>query len=343
MKLAILFGGISYEHEISIISAITLKKVLEGETPLFIFLDFKHEFYLISAENMTASFFSSGKYKKERKLHLIQGGFEYKGLFLKDIYNDLRVINLIHGAIGEDGTIFSMLEFFNIRIISPRREASILSYNKGLTKIYANSVGVKTLNYEILNKSDRKLKNIKIPLIVKPLNLGSSIGVSVVRDIKEFDYALDVAFGYDNEVIIEPFIENVREINLAGTFTTRLQISNIEEPKKGDILDFDTKYLDFSRDSSIKFNNADISKELRQEMIKAFEKIYMPYFKGSLIRCDFFIINDEIYLNEINSIPGSLANYLFDNFVEILKNIYIPESHKISPSYKYINKIQKAK
>ncbi len=341
MKLAILFGGTSYEHEISIVSAITLKKVLEGETPLFIFLDFKHEFYLIPSNGMIASHFSSGEYKKEKKLNLIHGGFEYKGLFLKKLFADLRIVNLIHGATGEDGTIFSMLEFNNIKTISPRREASILSYNKGLTKMYANSIGVKVLDYEIISRADRKIKKIAYPLIVKPLNLGSSIGVSVVKEHKDLEYALDVAFGYDNEAIIEPFIEGVRELNLAGTFTNRLQISTIEEPKKGAILDFDAKYLDFGREGSAK--SADISKDLRKQMIEAFEKIYIPHFKGSLIRCDFFIINDEVYLNEINSIPGSLANYLFDNFVEILKNIYLPEMKKISPSYKYINKIQKAK
>jgi D-alanine-D-alanine ligase len=342
MKLAILFGGTSYEHEISIVSAITLKTVLEGENPLFIFLDSKREFYLISEDKMTTSTFSSGNYKKEKHLHLINGGFEYKSLFLKELYNDLRVINLIHGADGEDGTIVSILEFYKIRAISPRKEASVLSYNKKLTKIFANSVGIKTLNYEIISfGEERKLKELNFPVIVKPLNLGSSIGVSVVESEKDFEYALDIAFSYDKSVIIEPFIEDVKEFNIAGTFTNRLIVSNIEEPQKEKFLDFEKKYMDFKRDEKIE--SANISKELKHELIMNFQKIYSPLFQGSLIRCDFFVINDEVYLNEINSVPGSLAHYLFDNFVDIVKNIHIPEQHKISVNYNYIEKIERAK
>ena len=342
MKLAIIFGGASYEHEISIVSAITLKNVLPKENPLFIFLDSKNEFYLIQSKNMVASNFRDGIYKKERQLHLINDGFEFKGLFLKELFSDLRVINLIHGGQGEDGVIVSLLEFYKIKTISPSREASALSYNKSLTKIFANSLDVKTLPYEVLNiRGDRKLKNIVFPLIVKPLSLGSSIGVSVVEKESEFDYALDTAFEYEDNLIIEPFIKDVKEFNLAGTFTDKLVLSNIEEPKKEKILDFKTKYLDFSRDETVV--KADISKELEKELSENFRKIYEPLFVGSLIRCDFFVIDDEVYLNEINSIPGSMANYLFPNFAEVVKNIYIPKGRDVSITYQYIDKIQKAK
>jgi len=211
-----------------------------------------------------------------------------------------------------------------------------------LTKIFANSLDVKTLPYEVLNiRGDRKLKNIVFPLIVKPLSLGSSIGVSVVEKESEFDYALDTAFEYEDNLIIEPFIKDVKEFNLAGTFTDKLVLSNIEEPKKEKILDFKTKYLDFSRDETVV--KADISKELEKELSENFRKIYEPLFVGSLIRCDFFVIDDEVYLNEINSIPGSMANYLFPNFAEVVKNIYIPKGRDVSITYQYIDKIQKAK
>jgi len=342
MKLAILFGGTSYEHEISIVSAITLKNILQNENQIFIFLDFDHNFYKIDSENMFAKKFSDGTYKKERKLNLIKGGFESKGIFKSEKFTDFKVINLIHGGQGEDGTIFSLLEFHKIKTISPNREASTLSYNKNLTKIFANSIGVKTLEFETLHiRGDRKLQKLEFPVIVKPLSLGSSLGVSVVEKIEDFDYALDTAFEFEENIIIEPFIQNVKEVNLAGTFTDKLVFSNIEEPQKGEILDFETKYMDFSREETVA--KAQISESLEQKLFDSFEKIYLPYFLGSLIRCDFFIIDDEVYLNEINSIPGSFANYLFPNFVDILKNIYIPTPHQIQTSYKYINHIQKAK
>jgi D-alanine-D-alanine ligase len=342
MKLAILFGGASYEHEISIVSAITMKKVLSAEEPLFIFLDPNHDFYLIPAKKMKTDTFSSRAYKSEKRLKVVDGGFEYKSLFLKEVYSEVRVVNLVHGGDGEDGTLVSLFDFYNIQAISPSREASVISYNKSLTKLYANSIGVKTLPYEILYKDGiRRVEEINYPVILKPLSLGSSIGVSVVEKSEELDYALDEAFQYDDRVIVEPFIDGVKEYNLAGAFTSSLQLSRIEEPKKEKILDFDKKYLDFSRDEVVE--EADISKELKRELISNFDKIYLPLFKGSLIRCDFFLIDDEVYLNEINSVPGSLASYLFDGFAELLKSIEIPNNDKIAVKYNYINKIQRAK
>jgi len=342
MNLAILFGGISYEHEISIVSAITLKKSLSKENPLFIFLDSKNNFYLISPENMVAVNFSNGDYKKEKKLELTNSGFQHKTFFGKEMFNNLKVVNLIHGGQGEDGTIISLLEFYKIKAISPNREASVLSFNKGLTKIFAESVGVKTLSYQIFNiNGKRKLNIIEFPIIVKPLSLGSSIGVSVVTKLSDLDYAFDTAFEFEDNLIVEPFIKDVKEFNVAGAFTDKLVISNIEEPQKGEILDFDTKYMDFSRGQTLE--TIDISKDLEKQLFENFEKIYMPKFIGSLIRCDFFLINDEVYLNEINSIPGSLANYLFTDFPNLLNSIEIPQPKTASVSYKYIDKIQRAK
>lgn len=341
MRLALLFGGISYEHEISIISAITLKKALSNEEPLFIFLDSENKFYLIPSEKMVSTIFSSGEYKKEREIQIKNGGFEFNLLFRKIELNNLKVMNLIHGGQGEDGTIISLLEFYKIESISPRKEASILSFNKELTKIFAKSLNIKTVSYEILEINGRKDIKTNFPLIVKPLSLGSSIGVSVVEKESDFKYALDTAFEYENRVIIEPFIENVKEFNLAGTFTTELITSNIEEPKKDKFLDFDSKYMDFSRDETIE--KANISEKLEKDMRDIFKKIYNPLFLGSLIRCDFFVIDDEVILNEINSIPGSMANYLFPDFSDIIKNIQTSTQKEISISYKYIDKIQRAK
>ena len=341
MRLAILFGGVSFEHEISIISAITLSKVLRGENPLFIFLDFQRNFYLISPENMKSSTFSSGTYRNEKKIFPTFGGFQYRTLFGKKKIDNIKVVNLIHGGDGEDGKIISLLEFYNIPAISPNREASIISYNKEYTKLFANSIGVKTLQYEIVHKGEKYTPSLSYPLIIKPLRLGSSIGVSVVENERELGYGLDTAFQYDDTAIVEPFIKGVREFNIAGTYTKRLVLSKIEEPLKDKILDFDKKYMDFSRDGEVQ--EADIPPDIRSEIVKSFQKIYLPLFKGSLIRCDFFLIEDEIYLNEINSVPGSLANYLFDDFPSIIQNIEIPKSRTISTNYHYIERIQKAK
>jgi len=343
MNIAILFGGSSFEHEISIVSAITMKKVLKQSTLTYIFVSQDREFYLIDTDKINAKLFSSGEYKKSKKLTLKKGGFFIDGMFgSKEVSFD-TALNLIHGRDGEDGKIASMMEFFSIPCISPSVEASSLSYNKLYTKFLAQSVGVKTVAYEKLSKNDERKISIAYPVIIKPVRLGSSIGVSIVKEASQLDYALDVAFEFDTDVIIEPFIEGVKEFNQAGTYTSDWELSIIEEPHKEAFLDFEKKYMDFSRDSQVLA--ADISDELRGKIQESFKKIYMPLFRGSIIRCDFFVVENEVFLNEINPIPGSMANYLFDDFEGVLKRVSqnLPSEKKISVDYQYIHSIQSAK
>jgi len=184
MNLAILFGASSFEHEISIVSAITLKKVLKNTKITYIFVSADRKFYLIDTEKINSKLFSSGEYKKSKELTLKQGGFFSDGLFRSKSIDFDVALNLIHGRDGEDGKIASMMEFFNIPFISPRMEASALSYNKLYTKFFAQSVGVKTVAYEHLSLGDESKIAMDYPVIVKPVRLGSSIGVSIVRDAR---------------------------------------------------------------------------------------------------------------------------------------------------------------
>ncbi len=343
MNIAILFGGSSFEHEISIVSAITMKKVLKKSTLTYIFVSANREFYLIDTDKINSKLFSSGEYKTRKKLTLKNGGFFIDGMFgSKDVDFDVA-LNLIHGRDGEDGKIASMMEFFNIPFISPRMEASALSYNKLYTKFLADSLGVKTVEYEYLSKNDERKITMPYPVIIKPVRLGSSIGVSIVKNEGEFDYALDVAFEFDTDVIIEPFIEGVKEFNQAGAYTNDWELSIVEEPQKEEFLDFEKKYMDFSRDSQVL--EADISKELKDKIQDSFKKIYNPLFKGSIMRCDFFVVDDEVLLNEINPIPGSMANYLFPDFEGMINRLFknLPNEQNIIVNYDYIHSIQSAK
>jgi len=343
MNIAILFGGSSFEHEISIVSAITMKKVLKKSTLTYIFISQDRKFYLIDAEKINSKLFSSGEYKKSKELTLKQGGFTIDGMFgSKSVAFDVA-LNLIHGRDGEDGKIASMMEFFNIPFISPRMEASALSYNKLYTKFLAESLGVKTVDYEYLSKNDERKISMEYPVIVKPVRLGSSIGVSIVKEASELDYALDVAFEFDSDVIVEPFIEGVKEYNQAGCYTSDWELSIIEEPQKEEFLDFDKKYMDFSRDSQVLA--ADINDVMQAKIQESFKKVYDPLFLGSIIRCDFFVVDSEVLLNEINPIPGSMANYLFPDFESMVERLLqnLPKEQKISVDYQYIHSIQSAK
>ncbi|WP_041600270.1 D-alanine--D-alanine ligase [Helicobacter acinonychis] len=349
MEFCVLFGGASFEHEISIVSAIALKEVLKDQIKYFIFLDENHHFYLIEASNMHSKYFAQIKEKKLPPLMLTHNGL-LKNSFLGAKTIELPLmINLVHGGDGEDGKLASLLEFYRIAFIGSRVEASVLSYNKHLTKLYAKNLGVKTLDCILLNEKNRAnaLDLIKpsfnFPFIVKPNNAGSSLGVSVVKEEKELAYALDGAFEYSKEVLIEPFIQRVKEYNLAGCkIKEDFCFSYVEEPNKQEFLDFKQKYLDFSRTKAPKAN---IPNALEEQLRENFKKLYNDLFDGAIIRCDFFVIDNEVYLNEINPIPGSLANYLFDDFKTTLENLAqsLPKTPKIQVKNSYLLQIQKNK
>jgi len=342
MTVAVLFGAQSFEHEISVVSAIALKKVLKCDI-VYIFCDYERNFYLIPTDKITSKRFSSGEYKKDKALLLKQGGFYAKKMLGEEKITFDVMINLVHGRDGEDGKLSSLLDFFGVPYIGPRTEGSCISYNKLFTKLYAQEVGVNVLDYQALRKGSNELIRVPYPLIIKPLRLGSSIGIGIVKEKKELEYALDVAFEFDDTVLIEPFISGVKEYNLAGCKTDAFQFSIIEEPQKEEFLDFDKKYLDFSRTKRV--NEATLDAQEEASIKEAFERLYDPLFLGALIRCDFFVVEGKVYLNEINPIPGSMANYLFDDFDGVMKALcnYLPKDITMSKEYRYINSIQAAK
>ena len=342
MKIAIVFGGISFEHEISIVSAIAMKDVLKDEL-IYIFLDENREFYHIPTNTINSKVFSSGSYKKSDQLTLKKGCFTKKSMFSEKNLDFDVVLNLTHGGDGEDGILASLFEFNSIDFIGPRVEACSVSSNKFLTKGYSKSCDVQVIDYQYFNNQD-EIKIDTYPVIIKPTRLGSSIGVSIVKDSSELQYALDVAFEFDSDIIIEPFISGIKEYNLAGCRVNgEFVFSIIEEPQKADFLDFDKKYLDFSRTSRAQV--ADINEDLQDKIRQSFKKIYNTSFEGALIRCDFFVVDNEVFLNEINPIPGSMSNYLFDDFNAVLTSLAnaLPKKRKINISYEYVNKIQASK
>jgi len=343
LKLTILFGGASFEHEISIVSAITLKEKLNNFDLSFIFCDGDHKFYLIDSAKMKATTFSKQEHKKMPELTLINGAFIQKSMFSTKEHTGV-FLNLIHGGDGEDGVIASLLDFYSIKYIGPRKEACTFSYDKRFTKYLCDAIGVKSVKYEVFHKNEPKNLSFNFPVIVKPASLGSSIGVSIVKEESEFDYALDTAFEYDSVVLVEPFIEGVKEYNLAGFMANgKMNFSIVEEPQKEEFLDFEKKYMDFSRSEQV--TKASIEEELINKLKTNFEKVYTGLFEGALIRCDFFVVDGEVLLNEINPIPGSMANYLFENFEESLSILAnsLPQTKRVKVSYDYIHSISQAK
>ena len=342
MKIGIVFGGKSFEHEISIVSSIAMRDVLKDEL-VYIFVDQDRTLYHIPTNTINSKLFSSGEFKKCDVLTLKKGCFSKKAMLGQKDFNVDVILNLTHGGDGEDGVLASLFEFFDLPYVGPRREACSVSSNKFLTKGYANSVGVKTIDYAYFTKDDT-VEVSKFPVIIKPVRLGSSIGVSIVKSQDELDYALDVAYEFDDAIIIEPFMAGIKEYNLAGCKVNgEFKFSIIEEPQKAEFLDFDKKYLDFARTS--KALEADIDESLQTKIKESFQSIYNTLFDGALIRCDFFVLDNEVYLNEINPIPGSMSNYLFEDFNTVLTSLChdLPQQRNIKIDYAYVNKIQASK
>jgi D-alanine-D-alanine ligase len=220
----------------------------------------------------------------------------------------------------------------------------VFSFDKRYTKYLCDALHVKSVAYETLSKNDERKTSLSYPLIIKPARLGSSIGVSIVREEDELDYALDVAFEFDENVLIEPFINGVKEYNLAGCMIDGgIHFSIVEEPQKNEFLDFEKKYMDFSRTGEV--SSAQIDEELVAKLQNNFTKIYSGLFEGALIRCDFFVIDGEVYLNEINPIPGSMANYLFADFSQTITRLLasLPNRKRAGVNYQYIHSISSAK
>ncbi|TLD82694.1 D-alanine--D-alanine ligase [Helicobacter sp. MIT 11-5569] len=343
MNLCILFGGKSYEHEISIVSAIALKKLFP-DVKHYVFLDSNHNFYYIEAAQMQSKFFSSNAYQKAQKIYPKKDGFYMRTLFGEKPLNLPVILNLIHGGDGEDGVIASLLDFYGIPYIGPRNAACVLSYDKEFIKSFATSRGVKSLAYRVLYRDDELPCDLEFPVIIKPARLGSSLGINIAQSQEDLQYSLDSAFEYDSKVIIEPFIAGIKEYNLAGFKNKEgMQFSFIEEPEKNKILDFEKKYLDFSRTGNAK--EAEIGEELKQKLQENFTRLYENLFEGALIRCDFFVKDGECYLNEINPVPGSLANYLFKDFKTALESLSkaLPKPNAIKVDYALLHQIQFAK
>lgn len=344
MKFALLFGAQSYEHEISIVSAIALKNHLKMDL-VYIFCDENRDFYQIDDKNMRANYFKALEFKKLKPLTLKKGGFFRQGLLNESRLEFDVCINLVHGRDGEDGKIAALLDFFGVSYIGPRLEPSVLSYSKLYTKYLAKVAGVKTLPFETITKKSDVTLNY--PIIIKPTHLGSSLGIAVAIDKTALDYAKDSAFEYDDSAIIEPFIKGVKEYNLAGCkVADEFIFSIIEEPKKetkDGILSFKEKYLLFSGEQ--KSQEAPIDENIKAKIKEAFSQIYNCGFDGAIIRCDFFVIDDEVYINEINPNPGSLAYYLFDDFRSVLEKLALnlPKEKHISIKYSYLDSISSHK
>ncbi len=330
-NVVVLFGGNSVERDISILSAIQVMKAMDSTLyniiPVYLT---NHHTFLENSE-----FDSLEAFQKEIKGDKVYFESDNDKVYLvkKGIFPHKRMIdfvfNIVHGKNVEDGTLAGFLETLGVSYSSCSVLASSIFQNKHYTKILLDYYGINTLPHlgfleeEWMEKSNACLKQAKelgFPLMIKANSLGSSIGIFKVKNEEDLFWALSTAFKYDKMVIVEKALEDYSEYNQA---IFKDYLSSIEEVKGDkDFLSFANKY---EGSSVVRTFPANISKSLEEEISSITSQIASIFQIKGVIRVDYLFDNEsqKLYVNEINTIPGSLAFYLFENkeFKELLKEM----------------------
>ncbi len=341
--VAVIFGGRSVEHEIAIISAVQAMGNINKEkyNVIPVYISKKGIFYTDERFFSIDIFKTPAVIEKESaKIVFVPADgkvnieFLGGGLFKKKPITVDVAFPIVHGTNCEDGTLQGYLEALGLPYVGCDVMSSALGMDKVLFKNVLNDNGIPVLpgvyftsrewaldKEQIIEKIETK---IGYPLIVKPSNLGSSIGISKVDDNTELIAAVDLACTFAGSILIEHAVENLREINCSVLGDrSDCKPSALEEPVMHDkILSFDDKYRANASKSGSK-GMASLSRklpaDLSPEKTAEIQKIAVDTFKcigaSGVVRIDFLMDgdnDDKVYVNEINTIPGSLSFYLWE-------------------------------
>lgn len=374
LNVAVFFGGKSSEHEISCISANQALHAINSEkyNVIPVYISKTSEFYTgdrlfdlanyANLDELTSKLTKVGFVKDGTSVYMkpVKGG-----LFSKSTTVDVAFL-VTHGINAEDGSLAGYLEMLDIPYTSSNVLASAIAQDKCIQKIIFEKAGIPTIEYFICYQHDFEEKEIKylakakalsFPVILKPANLGSSIGIEIAHNEKEFAAKMRDAFKYDAKILVERCLKDFFEVNCSVIGVEHSPKASIleEVAKKDEILSFKDKYIGNGKGgskgtkggskstaskgmaSATRIIPARISEEqtnlIKNYSIKAFNAIDA----SGVVRIDYMIDPEgHIYLEEINNIPGSLAFYLWEkediNF-EKLTDILIENAIK-----KYGNK-----
>ena len=318
MKIAVIFGGMSTEHDVSIVSGTSVVSKLNKEkydiTPIYIDLEGNWYRYI----------------KPIEKIEITKIGEEIKELEIIDNPMELLkkqdvIFPVLHGLYGEDGSIQGLFELLKVPYVGCKILSSSVAMDKVYTKIILDKAGISQTKSEYIRKFGDKYiyvdhnfnekvckieeickiaeANLKYPIFVKPSNSGSSVGVSRAENSEELKQAIEFASKYDKKILIEEGIDG-HEVECAVLGNEEVIAGAVGEIKAADeFYSFDAKYKNQESKTLIP---ADISKEKIEEIRKLAVKAFKAIDGKGLSRVDFFVENgtDKVYLNEINTLPG---------------------------------------
>lgn len=321
LKVAVIYGGKSTEHEVSVHSAKDVCDLLSKKYEVLpIFIDKQGLWYL--QEKCSLKILP----KDKRISPCILEGAQFCTLDGEKIKVDV-CFPVLHGSMGEDGTIQGLFEILNIPYVGCGVLTSALGINKEISKIMASFYGVPMVPYIKLNKTEKydldtlkeAVEKLGYPLFVKPVSLGSSVGVSRVENFSQLDKAIEEAFKYDDTLLIEKGIDKAREVFCAvmGNYQGEIYISLCGELKSANnaFFDYEAKYnISGGCDMYIP---APLDKTLQDQMRQASYQVFKALQGKGLARVDFLVSEEgKFYFSEINTLPGMSLTSLFPQLME---------------------------
>ena len=322
LRVGIIFGGRSGEHEVSYCSATSIINAIDKNKYTVIPIGITKQGKWISPQE-TARALQSGKIEGKSSVVLLSDPSS-KALIYIDSNQGLNkspdlekldvIFPVLHGPYGEDGTVQGLLELANIPYVGAGVAASAISMDKDLMKIIFQQKGLPVLKWLTIKRKEWQVdrvetlslvqKNFEYPLFVKPTNLGSSVGITKVHEKEELEKAIDLASSYDRKILIEQGLEEAREIecSVLGNDEPRASIVGEVRPA-GEFYDYDSKYIDKETQLIVP---ADLPDEVSQEVQEIALRAFKAVDAAGMARVDFFVSKKEnkIYLSEINTIPG---------------------------------------
>lgn len=327
--VAVVFGGISNEHEVSVITGTMACNVLKkaGKSVLPIYIMRSGE--MVSDEKLAdISVYKSGDFSPYPHVCVCFGGvvfFNKKGK-PKSRTGIACALNCCHGGVGEGGGISGLFAVNGIPFASAGLFESAAFMDKFYTKLVLQSLGVKVAKYGYsrdIKGAIEAAEWLGYPVIVKPAKLGSSIGIEKADDGQQLLSVLETAFELDDGVLIEEYLSPRREINCAAYLSDGSVItSQCEEVfTSGDLLSYDDKYSGGGTRAFPAELDEDTAEFIRGETARIYGALN---FRG-IVRFDYIIRGGDVFVSEINTVPGSLSQYLlsdsFASFGEVLLSL----------------------
>jgi D-alanine-D-alanine ligase len=340
--IAVIFGGRSAEHDVSIVTAIS--SIIK---PLELTRKYRVEAIYIAKDGAwywdekfkNIELFTSGRiqdllHKSHPASLQFDGGMtliKSSGIAGRKQHRKIDVVfPAMHGTYGEDGALMGLLDMAGIPYVGCGQAASAIAMDKVLAKTVAASAGITVTNFEHFSREDiqrdlstvikKSLKNLRLPLFVKPAHLGSSIGISRVTNETELRNGLEVAAHYDDKIIVEEAVSNLIEVTLPIMGNANPQPALLEEPmtKPEDFFDFETKYMQGGKKGKGKGGPdgaqgySKIPADLPNDLYKAAEETGLAVYRAlgcsGTARVDMLIDSKtkKVFFNEVNPLPGGL-------------------------------------